>query len=108
LSQILCVDHHVPRHLAFDSNTPALLIGGLVCGPCAERTVRVVTYVIQQTQRASRRLNQSVRKGITQMEVGCGSIILISSDHVGVLVEALAAVGHDSAGAGTRLAVIDA
>ena len=73
----------------------------------AQRTIGVEAHVVQQAERISRGLNQSVGEGIVQVQVRSGAIVVKGGDHVGGLVETLAAVGDDAGDARARLSVVN-
>ena len=106
LPHVLRVDQDVRGQFALDTQAPTLLVGRPVrcCG--AKRAIGAKPDIIHQAQLISRGLNQSIWKRIAQVQVRRCTIALVGRNHVGVLVEALATVGHDAGDTRARLPVV--
>src|SRR6266849_621585 len=96
LADIFCVEQDVARQFALDPEAPALLIRSLVRTRGAQRTVRSETYIVQQPERISCGLNQSVGERITKIHERSRKVGWIDCDHICVLIETCAAVGNDT------------
>ncbi len=91
-----------------ESETPALLVRSFCPEGSFDGTDGSVTDIIEQAKRASRRLDQAIREGVAETQIGGGAIVIVGSDRPGRLIESLRAVRQHAGGTGTRLAVVDA
>src|ERR1700739_654369 len=98
LSDIASTNHDIGRQLPLNAETPALFLRSAIVGSNAERTVCSKTDVVQQAERTSCGLNQSIGERVVQVQVRRLAIAVIGCDNVGVFIETGAAIGHNSAG----------
>src|ERR1035437_6740007 len=77
LADVFGVEHDVAGQFPLDSKAPTLFIRCPVRDGGAERAVGVKSNIVHQSQRISRRLNQTVRVRIAQVQVRSVALVLI-------------------------------